>query len=130
MAAGYQLTAGQMKAIRETVRTVMMQHRGELRPTVPVIQQRNLTGFTIGDITAATSAIDGHTTFDFGVLSYNTGTSEYEDSGIRLEGINVDASLVAVHGTLIRCEWVDGKWQVYWCACDADPDLEALEAAP
>lgn len=113
--------------IQKLIREDMRRMRNETPPQRGYNQsQRTLTGYTTTAITAATSAIDGHSTFSFGVLRFNTTSEEYEDTGTVLDGINVDASLVAVAGTLIRVEWIDGRWQVYWCSCEADPDLTAL----
>lgn len=115
---GQRLTAAGLNGVVDAVVAVVRRMFGP-----QLTRPQNVTGFTIGSMTAATSALTGHTTFDFGVLHYDFEAAEYIDSGIRYEGINVDESLVAVDGTLIKCEWIDGHWQPYWVSCEADADL-------
>ena len=124
---GYVLGAKAIAQIQRLIREDMRRLKNETPQSGRYSQtQRTVTGFTTTAITAATSALDGHTTFSFGVLRFNTTSEDYEDTGTVLDGINIDASLVAVAGTLVRCEFIDGRWQVYWCSCEADPDLTAL----
>ena len=123
--AGYQLTSGQMKAIRETVRTVMNQFRGMDAGPKHQQTQGRIWGATIGNITAATAATNGETTFTFAKLIRNS-SGDLADSGLRLTGTNRDTSLVAVDGTLLIMDRICGEWIPVWVGCEADASLTGL----
>lgn len=93
----------------------------------PALPQSTLvrTGATIGTITAATSALDGETTFTFALLQKNS-SGDLVDTGERLTGTNRDATLTALDGTLVYCAWIDGEWRPFWVGCEPDPDLTGL----
>lgn len=83
------------------------------------------TGATIGAITAATSALDGETTFSFALLQKNSA-GDLEDTGERLTGTNRDMTLTALDGTLVYVGQVDGEWRPFWVGCEPDADLTGL----
>ena len=93
------------------------------QPLPPVTVLR--TGATIGTITAATSALDGETTFTFALLQKNAA-GDLADTGERLTGTNRDMTLTALDGTLVYLALIDGEWRPTWVGCEPDPDLEAL----
>ena len=110
------------------------QSRVQLQPSLqnntrgrPPLPQSTIlrTGATIGTITAATSALDGETTFSFALLQKNSA-GDLEDTGERLTGTNRDATLTALDGTLVYCAWIDGEWRPFWVGCEPDPDLTGL----
>ncbi len=110
------------------------QSRVQLQPSLqnntrgrPPLPQSTIlrTGATIGTITAATSALDGETTFSFALLQKNAA-GDLEDTGERLTGTNRDATLTALDGTLVYCAWIDGEWRPFWVGCEPDADLTGL----
>jgi len=119
MAAGYQLTAGQMRAIRETVRTVMMQHKGELASKPWSVQQRNVQVMLKGDLLAAVDTLTDPSTAQAYVMRRTTaGDMEVTSREItivnRFGQISIDA------GTYAKAEWIDGEWQLYAADCGSD----------
>ena len=125
MAAGYQLTAGQMSHIREVVRHYLRLFRGDPKGYGGAALQGNVTGATIGTITAATGALTGATTFTFALLQ-GTSAGNLEDSTLRLTGTNRDTTLTALDGTLLYLARIDGEWRPIWVGCEPDPTLTGL----
>jgi len=124
---GYRLGQKALRQVAEVVRRVLREIRND--GTAPTYTsgsgQRNVTGATIGAITAATSALTGETTFTFALLRKNS-SGDLVDSTIRLTGTNRDMTLTALDGTLVYCAWIDGEWRPFWVGCEPDSDLEAL----
>ncbi len=119
MAAGYQLTAGQMAAIRETVRRVMMQHRGDDVQAPRSQVQRNVQVILKADLLAAPDAqTDPSTAAAYVMRRTSSGDMETTDREItivnRFQEISVDA------GTYAKAEWIDGEWQLYAADCATD----------
>lgn len=119
MAAGYQLTAGQMAAIRETVRRVMMQHRGETVQAPRSQVQRNVQVILKSHLLAAVDCQTDPSTAQAYVMRKNSaGDLEATDREItivnRFQEISVDA------GTYAKAEWIDGEWQLYAADCAVD----------
>jgi len=108
---------------RQSLKPSLQSNTRDRRP----IPQSTLlrTGATIGTITAATSALDGETTFSFALLQKNSA-GDLEDTGERLTGTNRDATLTALDGTLVYVGQVDGEWRPFWVGCEPDPDLTGL----
>lgn len=125
MAAGYSLTAGQMAHIREVVRHYLALYFGSPRGTTRHPEGSFVSGATIGTITAATSALDGETTFTFALLRRNSA-GDLEDSTVRLTGTNRDMTLTALDGTLLYLARIDGEWRPFWVGCEPDADLTGL----
>lgn len=121
---GYTLGRKALRQVAEVVRRMARDIRNEGPPSTYGSggPQRIITGATIGTITAATSALDGQTTFDFALLQKNS-SGELEDSTVRLTGTNRDATLTALDGTLIYCAYIDGEWRPVWVGCEPDADL-------
>ena len=125
MAAGYQLTAGQMSHIREVVRHYLRLFGGDPKGYGGADLQGNVTGATIGTITAATGALTGATAFTFALLQ-GTSAGNLEDSGKRLTGTNRDTTLTALDGTLLYLARIDGEWRPIWVGCEPDAALTGL----
>ncbi len=124
MAAGYQLTAGQMAAIRETVRRVMMQHRGEAVQAPRSQVQRNVQVILKADLLAAPDCQTDPSTAKAYVMRRNSaGDLETTDREItivnRFQEISVDA------GTYAKAEWIDGEWQLYAADCATDASFSS-----
>lgn len=124
---GFTLGRKALRQVSEVVRRVLRETRND--GTTPTYNfgsgQRNVTGATIGTITAATSALDGETTFSFALLRKDS-TGDLVDSTIRLTGTNRDMTLTALDGTLVYCAWIDGEWRPFWVGCEPDADLTGL----
>lgn len=123
---GFRFGRRAVQQIAEVVRRVLREPGNQpvaAHTGLPV--QPLITGVTIGTITAATSVLDGETTFTFARLR-KASSGDLEDSTARLTGTNRDTTLTALDGTVIICALVDGEWRPIWVGCEPDADVTGL----
>ncbi len=125
MAAGYMLTEGQMAHLREVVRHYLNLYGGRVRGGTRHPEGVHRTGVTIGTITAATSVLNGETTFTFALLRKNAD-GDMVDTTERLTGTNRDTTLTALDGSVIIVARVDGEWRPVWVGCEPDAAVTGL----
>ena len=116
--AGYQLTSGQMKAIRETVRTVMNQFRGGMRGPTHQQVQRQLTVVLDAALAAAANALTDAETATASVLQRNS-SGDLEDAGYNITVVNRSESIALDQYTIGIATWIDGEWRMTSADCSA-----------
>ena len=81
------------------------------------------------DLTAPTSPLAAMTSADLYFINLlDDGTSELDDSG-PYTVYNDDPDFTCERGTLLRVEWLGGRWMIYWAACAPnDALITALDA--
>lgn len=118
MAAGYQLTEGQMKAIRETVRHYFNLFRGEGEGRRRTQDQASYYAKLDGDLAAATAGNYNSSSAPTATASVWTRTSS---DGIEDSGRNVTVrnrfGIAYTTGTMGIVEWLCGEW-VFTGDCD------------
>jgi len=131
LATGYLLTAGQIAAIREVVRRVMMEHRGEsmTRHRQQHCQVRRIA--VVGELSAPTSSVDEAPTEGIGaILQRSASTGELSITDERVDFVNYTPDFTASDGTYGIVLWIDGIWELIWLACDVDTALDGLDPDP
>ena len=116
--AGYQLTSGQMEAIRAAVMHYRHLFRGDDQVFPPSQQQRHITGKLDGDLVAA---IDFANTPATAILSKWARGSDgiMYDTGENIDVVNrFENTETLTTGTIVQCEWIDGEWRVYAADCE------------
>jgi len=109
--AGYQLTEGQMKAVRDTVRKVRTMHGGEVQPTVRKQGvNRSLAVVLDAALEAAGNSMTSPTSGDATVLTWSTTDEEYTESSEQITVWNHSESTTHSIDTFGKAEWIDGHW--------------------
>jgi hypothetical protein len=116
--AGYQLTSGQMKAIRETVRTVMNQFRGSMPSPGQMQVQRCLTVRLSTALAAASNAADSPGT-GTGVVVAKQADGELRNTSNTISIVNRFEHISLEQDTLAIAMWIDGEWRLISGDCDA-----------
>jgi hypothetical protein len=115
--AGYQLTSGQMKAIRETVRIVMNQFRGTMPSAAQSQVQRCLTVRLSSALSAAANAADDPG-IGTGVVVAKQANGEMRNTSQTISVINRFEHISLEQDTLAVAMWIDGEWRLIAGDCD------------
>jgi len=122
--AGYQLTSGQMRDIRQTVRIVRQQFGGGAENPQHFGVQQSLSVILGEDLAAATDPRTGWTTARAYVYG-GTGDLDYRGFQVivrqRYTGVSGEA------GQYGKAEWKNGGWDLESLDCDPIADWEAPE---
>jgi hypothetical protein len=114
--AGYQLTSSQMKAIRETVRTVMNQFRGSMPSPGQMQVQRCLTVKLDGAMSSASNAATTPATATASVLR-RQASGDYIDTETDITVVNRYEHITLGANTLAVAMWMDGEWRLISADC-------------
>ena len=126
----YGLTRKQIELVRETVLHYLHLHGGgNERGKGRVVENRTRRATINEDLTAPTSPLAAMTSADLYFINLlDDGTSELDDSG-PYTVYNDDPDFTCQRGTLLRVEWLGGRWMIYWAACTPnDALITALDA--
>ena len=115
---GYQLTATQMAAIRDTVRTVMNQFRGGMTGKTFQQVQRPLTVVLDADIAAASNAATTPATVPASLIA-KAESGDLYDTNETVTVVNRWEHIALSSGTLCVVTWIDGEWRI--TAADCEP---------
>lgn len=109
--AGYQLTEGQMKAVRETVRKVRAMHEGEseLKGRRQGVN-RSLAVVLDEALAEAGNSMTSPTSGNATVLTWSTTGEEYAESSEQITVWNHSESTGHAVDTFGKAEWIDGHW--------------------
>jgi hypothetical protein len=114
----YQLTSGQMKAIREMFRAFKAQMRSEFAGMKHQQVQRRLTVVLDEALDAATNALTTPGTAVASVLRKNS-SGNLEDSGNNINVVNRYESIDLEQYTIGVAAWIDGEWRIDSADCTA-----------
>lgn len=120
---GYQLTAGQMKAIRETVRRVRLEHGGGNSTPQRTQVQRDICVVLDAALAVATNSMTGGTSGLATVLTWSTTDEEYSESDDQVTVWNHSESTAHAIDTFGTAKWMDGHWW-FFGDCEAMADRE------
>lgn len=126
----YGLTRKQIELVRETVLHYLHLHGGgNERGKRRIVENRTRRATINEDLTAPTSPLAAMTSADLYFINLlDDGTSELDDSG-PYTVYNDDPDFTCERGTLLRVEWLGGRWMIYWAACAPnDALITALDA--
>lgn len=126
----YGLTRKQIELVRETVLHYLHLHGGgNERGKGRIVENRTRRATINEDLTAPTSPLAAMTSADLYFINLlDDGTSELDDSG-PYTVYNDDPDFTCERGTLLRVEWLGGRWMIYWAACAPnDALITALDA--
>lgn len=122
--AGYQLTQGQMDAIREVVRHYFAMFRHEDPKKNRTQVQRNLQVLLEEDLFAAGDVKDDPSEASAVVLAKRNG--KLVNTGRRITIVNRFENISVDAGTYAKAEWIDGEWQLY--AADCAPESTSVDS--
>lgn len=126
----YGLTRKQIELVRETVLHYLHLHGGgNERGKGRIVENRTRRATINEDLTAPTSPLAAMTSADLYFINLlDDGTSELDSSG-PYTVYNDDPDFTCERGTLLRVEWLGGRWMIYWAACAPnDALITALDA--
>lgn len=126
----YGLTRKQIELVRETVLHYLHLHGGgNERGKGRIVENRTRRATINEDLTAPTSPLAAMTSADLYFINLlDDGTSELDNSG-PYTVYNDDPDFTCERGTLLRVEWLGGRWMIYWAACAPnDALITALDA--
>lgn len=114
----YQLTSGQIAAIREMFRAFKAQMRSEFAGMKHTQPQRRLTVVLDAALDVATNALTTPSTATASVLQKNS-SGNLEDSGNNITVVNRYENIDLEQYTIGVAAWIDGEWRMDSADCGA-----------